>query len=221
MDEGEKADKGIDELRHDSLVTVAESCVDVISAVGDCLSFGIEGNQGHLAESIKTLSGSLQAMNAYLSEPAQDGDTAAQTLARMNAVVEEVYWLMFHRGVGTRLHPLLEFVGVMREYLRICGDLEARGIDYRKLSVHSLSVVEIEPYRIEYLAEKLSCIFAPMFRGQPGLAVQFAQKLTQKSEIPAARKMRVRWTEEDQRSVEAETRMVEEDRRRRERYGDS
>lgn len=82
---------------------------------------------------------------------------------KMDAVVEKIYPMM----TSCEVHPFVEFNGLMREYVVICRILARSGVAFPFASNHGTMAVEVPDYTIEYMAEKLGCIFAPMIRGNP------------------------------------------------------
>lgn len=89
-------------------------------------------------------------------------ESPIETVRELRSVVGAFYFELFERNVGTVAHAFIEFCGVMNEYLKIAGDLAVLGVDFRQLNKHTGAVAEVEPYRIQYLGEKLDCIFSPL-----------------------------------------------------------
>lgn len=56
-------------------------------------------------------------------------------------------------------HPFIEFTGLMNEYIKACHAAHDDGVDFSDCSVHSGQQLPLRPHSIEYLKEKLECIF--------------------------------------------------------------
>lgn len=67
---------------------------------------------------------------------------------------------LFYRHV-TRIgvHPMIEFTGLMNEYIACCQDAHDRGIDFTQCNTHTGQVLPVASYRLAYINEKLDCIF--------------------------------------------------------------
>ena len=56
-------------------------------------------------------------------------------------------------------HPFIEFCGLMNEYIKACESAHKAGIDFSECSAHSGQPLPMESYMIDYVNEKLHCIF--------------------------------------------------------------
>lgn len=67
---------------------------------------------------------------------------------------------LFYMG-ATRIgnHPFIEFTGLMNEYIKACHQAHAQGIDFSDCSAHSGVELPLRRYNLDYLKEKLECIF--------------------------------------------------------------
>lgn len=72
--------------------------------------------------------------------------------------------LFYLRAISTECHPFVEFTGLMNEYIKLCQDALARGIDFTESSTHTGAALPIANFRAAYLGEKFDCIFGPSFR---------------------------------------------------------
>lgn len=88
---------------------------------------------------------------------AEDYDKAfrERTLDRMRHASSVFYALAAQAGC----HGFLEFTGLMNEYIKVCEEAEARGAPWLHANVHSGKHLQLEPYHVEYLREKLECIY--------------------------------------------------------------
>lgn len=78
-----------------------------------------------------------------------------QALKEMSALQDEFYL----RAVNIGVHPFIEFGGLMSEYITICRDAYHTGIDFSARSKHTGKSLPMKPYQVDYVNEKLSCIF--------------------------------------------------------------
>ncbi|MEG4977223.1 hypothetical protein [Microcoleus sp. K4-B3] len=82
--------------------------------------------------------------------------TPEESLDKMNLAASNFY----DEAIRTDCHAFIEFTGLIREYIKICEENHAKGIDFREENAHTgNSQLKIEPYEIDYLNEKLHCIF--------------------------------------------------------------
>jgi hypothetical protein len=96
--------------------------------------------------------------------PKEDLPLLAQ---RMEAVAEQVYWMFFHAEMGARVHAFIEFCGVLNKYVEICQRCAADGIDFTQFNTHTGQAMPVEAHDMEYLGEKLQCIFGPIIDANP------------------------------------------------------
>lgn len=64
-------------------------------------------------------------------------------------------------------HPFIEFTGLMNEYIQCCERAHEDGIDFTQCSKHSGQLLPMEPHEIDYINEKLECIFTGRILLQP------------------------------------------------------
>lgn len=91
-------------------------------------------------------------------------------VARMRAVSNATYDLFFTTGMGGDVHAFIEFCGVLSKYVDICERCAQQGIDFRHLNTHGNTALPVENHDMEYLGEKLDCIFGPALRSNPAAA---------------------------------------------------
>jgi hypothetical protein len=87
-----------------------------------------------------------------------------QNMVTLRNLSEKFYWMCFHANVGSFAHPFLEFNGLMSVYVDV---LAKSGVDPQQANVHGGVPLPVEDHQIEYLAEKLECIFAPIIAANP------------------------------------------------------
>ena len=77
------------------------------------------------------------------------------TLQRMRAASSAFY----AAAVQTGCHPFIEFTGLMNEYIKVCERAHKAGVDFTNCSTHSGSHLPMQSFEVEYVNEKLECIF--------------------------------------------------------------
>ena len=77
----------------------------------------------------------------------------------MIAAMERVSSAFYAMATQIGNHPFIEFCGLMNEYIALCRDANAAGIDFTQCSRHTGAALPIEGYQVAYLAEKLECIY--------------------------------------------------------------
>lgn len=77
------------------------------------------------------------------------------TLARMNQAVSRFY----SAAVQIGNHPFIEFAGVMTAYVKSCERAHADGVDFSECTAHAGEALPMESFELDYLAEKLNCVF--------------------------------------------------------------
>ena len=76
-------------------------------------------------------------------------------LTDMQALSDHFY----HTAAGIGCHPFLEFAGLLNEYIKIARAAHVKGIDFSECNTHSGVDLPMEPFEVNYLNEKLECIF--------------------------------------------------------------
>lgn len=76
-------------------------------------------------------------------------------LARMDEAIRRFY----SNAVQIGVHPFIEFAGVMTAYQKSCQRAHEAGIDFSECSAHSGLDLPMEWVEVQYMTEKLSCIF--------------------------------------------------------------
>lgn len=86
-----------------------------------------------------------------------------ECLAGMRATSDRFYYA----ALRLNNHTFIEFTGLINEYIKVCQEHADAGIDFTRLSVHDGRNLELKPYEIEYLQEKLTCIYGPQWKTNP------------------------------------------------------
>jgi hypothetical protein len=87
-----------------------------------------------------------------------------EVLRRLAQLTEEFYWKCFRAEIGMWAHAFLEFNGLMSVYIECLREAD---VDPREVNVHSAAKFHVPDHRLEYLAEKLECIFSPILSANP------------------------------------------------------
>jgi len=78
-----------------------------------------------------------------------------EILRRMHAASNNFYAAAARAGC----HAFIEFTGLMNEFIKLCETAEAQGIPWVRANVHGDVHLPFKPHHIEYLSEKLECIY--------------------------------------------------------------
>lgn len=100
-------------------------------------------------------------------------DELKTIVRRMEGANAQVYWTVMSVGC----HPYTEFCGLLNEYAKICSEAAEQGVQFPMCNEHSGVPLPVKPYNMEYLAEKLRCIFGPTIDSDPECARILAEKL--------------------------------------------
>lgn len=87
-------------------------------------------------------------------------DDRERALRRMDEAVNRFYGAAVQIGN----HPFIEFAGVMAAYVKSCQRAHQSGVDFTECNRHAGSELPMESFEIEYLVEKLDCIFGGRIR---------------------------------------------------------
>lgn len=82
-------------------------------------------------------------------------DERDAALKSMRDVSHRFYSDAVHIGV----HPFIEFAGIMNEYIKACEQAHEAGVDFSECNTHSGVDLPLKPFMIDYVNEKLECIF--------------------------------------------------------------
>lgn len=65
----------------------------------------------------------------------------------------------YRSAIQIRNHPFIEFAGLMNEYIKACSEAHRAGIDFSECNTHSGKELPMPSYMVEYVNEKLECIY--------------------------------------------------------------
>lgn len=77
---------------------------------------------------------------------------------RMRVATEKTYPLL----AATGCHPFIEFNGLMHKFVDLCERAVEKGVVFPMANEHTGIPLPVELHDIEYMAEKLRCIFGPI-----------------------------------------------------------
>lgn len=80
-------------------------------------------------------------------------------LRRMRGASDYFYSMAVRIGV----HAFIEFTGLMNEFIKLCEEAHAAGIDFTMANVHGGQHLPFQPHHITYVYEKLECIYGEPF----------------------------------------------------------
>lgn len=69
----------------------------------------------------------------------------------------------YSMAVRIGVHAFIEFTGLMNEFIKLCEEAHAAGIDFTMANVHTGQHLPFQPHHIAYLYEKLECIYGIEF----------------------------------------------------------
>jgi hypothetical protein len=76
-------------------------------------------------------------------------------------------------------HAFVEHMGLINEFVKVCQKTyEAGKVDFNDTNQHSSELLVMKDYNVEYLAEKLGCIYGPTLAADERLLELFIMKLT-------------------------------------------
>lgn len=93
--------------------------------------------------------------------------------ADVQVAVERCYWIMMEANV----HSFTEFNGLMAIWANILQRCADENISFHEANTHSGKPLPVETHDLDYLAEKLECIFGPILEANPEAKRVFAKRL--------------------------------------------
>lgn len=93
-------------------------------------------------------------------------------LQKMRSVSTTFYGSAVYTGV----HGFIEFCGLMNEFINICEHSGRKGINFSQANTHTGQELHMETFQVEYLAEKLECIYGATIQNSPELTRIFLEK---------------------------------------------
>jgi hypothetical protein len=99
--------------------------------------------------------------------PVQDSEYTVEELRDICKKMGKVSSNFYTGAIQTGCHPFIEFCGLMNEYIRVCIAAAEQKIPFPNLSEHSGQPLPVEAHNMDYIAEKLRCIFGPVIDADP------------------------------------------------------
>lgn len=96
-----------------------------------------------------------------------------EAIRKMQAASDAFYLA----ATATHCHPFIEFAGFLNEYIKLCQQASAAGIDFMMANTHTGVALPIQEFHAAYIGEKMGCIFGPSFSSDPNLFKAFARAL--------------------------------------------
>ena len=73
--------------------------------------------------------------------------------------MRQVSHTFYQSAIAIGNHPFIEFTGLINEYIKLCEECFAMGIDFSQCNIHAGNNLPISNHSIDYIEEKLECIF--------------------------------------------------------------
>lgn len=91
-------------------------------------------------------------------------EDAKKALEKMHKASLDFY----SAAVRTNCHAFIEFTGLMNEYIKVCSKMTAVGdTSWMMANTHSGVPLDMAEHELNYLAEKLDCIYDPTMAATP------------------------------------------------------
>lgn len=91
---------------------------------------------------------------------------ATEAIAKMEAAKNAFYLAAIAAGP----HGFIEFTGLLSEYINMCITTADEGSDFNRANTHSNKPLVITDANIDYIVEKLECVYGPTLRSNPDFA---------------------------------------------------
>jgi hypothetical protein len=76
-----------------------------------------------------------------------------------------------------KCHAFMEFNGLLSKYIELCQAANEAGIDFTTANKHHAQALPVAEHDMEYLAEKIECMFGPTLRANPKARAAFLRVL--------------------------------------------
>lgn len=96
-----------------------------------------------------------------------------ELIGKMRAANNSIYLLLQAAGV----HAFIEHCGLLSKFIDIAERSMQAGIDFTQSNTHSEGSLAMEGHDMEYLAEKLDCIYGPSLRANAKVRAAFLKGL--------------------------------------------
>lgn len=110
---------------------------------------------------VEHVDGALAWYEAAELKPLEDftytPEERAEMLRKMQACSDTFYRHVVQAGC----HAMIEFTGLMNEFVKVCADAHAAGEQFPFANTHTGVILPFKSHHLAYLAEKLGCIYGP------------------------------------------------------------
>ncbi len=86
-------------------------------------------------------------------------DEQREELAKCLSRMQRVSDLFYTDAVKIHNHGFIEFTGLINTYIEQCREAVRNGQDFRFLNKHNGQGLELKQHQLNYLNEKLECIY--------------------------------------------------------------
>jgi len=95
------------------------------------------------------------------NNPTPELDYSVEERAEMITRMKLASNIFYSNAVKIGNHPWIEFTGLLNEYIKMCEQAQAQGIDFPNANAHSGIALPMRTFEAAYIGEKLGCIFGP------------------------------------------------------------
>jgi hypothetical protein len=113
-----------------------------------------------------------------LTETISGGQMSEERRQELSTILDEMRETVdrfYFRAIGIHNHPFIEWTGVLNEYIKMCWQALEAGVDFTRCHVHSSQALPIESINVDYLAEKIECIFGNSIQASPVALEEFVR----------------------------------------------
>jgi len=100
-----------------------------------------------------------------------------ETVKMLRDLNNQFYAMCFQANVGGRAHSFMEFNGLMSKFIDLMGRAVEEGMDPHQLNEHNRTPLPVETHDMEYLAEKIRCMFGPTLDANPEAKAAFVKAM--------------------------------------------
>lgn len=113
-----------------------------------------------------------------MKNPAPEGEVIYSKEERDAAIqkMQAASDAFYRAAAATHCHPFIEFAGFMNEYIKLCEQASAAGVDFMMANTHTGVALPIQEFHAAYIGEKMGCIYGPSF-ADPNLFKSFVAAL--------------------------------------------
>lgn len=107
---------------------------------------------------------------------AQFGQYTPEELQRALEDMRLASSAFYSLAIRSNVHALIEFTGLINEFIKICEQTYAGGTNFVHANKHSGELMVAHSYNIDYIADKFECIFGPILADEKAWQ-QFCEKM--------------------------------------------